>query len=64
MQISERTETEIKEACKLAKKTKLDILYFADSLGSMDDKDIKKITKKTKRENLCFRCRESSRKYG
>ena len=50
MQISERTEKEIKEACKLAKKTKLDILYFADSLGSMDDKDIKKIVKIFKKE--------------
>ena len=39
MQISQRSEQEIHEACKLAKKTKLDILYFADSLGSMDSKN-------------------------
>ena len=50
MQISERTEKEIQEACKLAQKASLDILYFADSLGSMDDKDIKKIIKIFKKD--------------
>ena len=50
MQISERSEQEIHEACKLAKKTKLDILYFADSLGSMDSKDTKKIIKIFKKD--------------
>ena len=45
MQISERTEKEILDAGKLAEKAKIDILYFADSLGSMDNKYIKNIIK-------------------
>ena len=43
MQISERTEKEIYDFGKLAKKSKLNILYFADSLGSMNEKYIKNI---------------------
>jgi len=43
MQISERTEKEIFDFGKLAKKSKLNILYFADSLGSMNEKYIKNI---------------------
>ncbi len=45
MQISERTEKEIIEAGKLAKKSSIDILYFADSLGSMSDIHINKIVR-------------------
>jgi len=45
MQISECSEKEILDAGKLAEKVKIDILYFADSLGSMDNSYIKNIVK-------------------
>ena len=50
MQISERTEKEIIDAGRLANKSKIDILYFADSLGSMNETQIEKIVKNL-REN-------------
>ena len=43
MQISERSEKEILDAAKMAQEAKIDILYFADSLGSMDSKYVKNI---------------------
>ena len=43
MQIPELTSNEIKNAVKEVKKTKADILYFADSMGSLDSLKTKKI---------------------
>ena len=45
MQISERSEKEVLDAAKMAQEAKIDILYFADSLGSMDNKYVKNIIK-------------------
>ena len=45
MQSSDRTEDEIKDFCILSKKYEIDILYFADSTGSLDSKKTIKITK-------------------
>ena len=45
MQISDRTEKEIKEVCDLAKKIDIDTLYFADSTGSLDSIQTLKIIK-------------------
>ena len=36
MQSSDRTNSEIEEFCRLAKKFKIDVLYFADSTGSLN----------------------------
>lgn len=44
MQISERSKKEIEEFCIIAKKFPISVLYFADSLGSINDTDIIKIT--------------------
>lgn len=43
MQIPELSPNEIKKAVKEIKKTKADILYFADSMGSLDTLKTKKI---------------------
>ena len=43
MQITERSEREISEAGKLASRYKIDALYFADSLGSMNNDRIKNV---------------------
>ncbi len=43
MQIPELSSKEINESVIQVKKTKADVLYFADSLGSMDSKKTKKI---------------------
>lgn len=43
MQISNRDENEIKNFVRVIKKFNVDILYFADSTGSCDPNDIKKI---------------------
>ena len=44
MQSSDRTENEIKNFCKMSKKNKVDILYFADSTGSLNSKRTLEIT--------------------
>merc|ERR1711966_338183 len=45
MQIPELSVKEIKNSVKQVQKTKADILYFADSLGSLDPRKTKKIIK-------------------
>ena len=45
MQISEQSEKSIVEVAKKASKSKPDILYFADSLGSMNEKKISDVIK-------------------
>ena len=45
MQISDRSEKEIEDFCNFAKKYPIEVLYFADSLGSIKPNDVKKITK-------------------
>ena len=45
MQSSDRTEDEIKNFCTLSQKYRIDILYFADSTGSLNSKKTTKITK-------------------
>jgi len=50
MQITERTEKEIFNAGIQAQKAKIDILYFADSLGSMNKKFVQKILKILKKK--------------
>ena len=45
MQVSDRTDKEIKEFCDLAKKINIETLYFADSTGSLDSDKTHKITK-------------------
>ena len=49
MQISEQSEKNLIFAAKKAEKVKPDILYFADSLGSMDSNKIKKVISTLKR---------------
>ena len=48
MQISEQSEKNIIEVGKKAEKSKPDILYFADSLGSMNEKKILEVIKNLK----------------
>ena len=43
MQITERSNKEILDAGKLAREAKINILYFADSLGSMNNKHIENV---------------------
>ena len=43
MQISEVKKKYIKSYCKFLKKNKVDIVYLADSLGSLNPTDVKKI---------------------
>ena len=43
MQIADRSESEIKSISKLLSKTPLDILYFADSMGSLELEKISQI---------------------
>ena len=45
MQISEQSEKDIIEVGRKASKSKPDILYFADSLGSMNEKRILDVIK-------------------
>jgi len=45
MQISDRTNEEIKEFCDLAKKINIETIYFADSTGSLDSDQTLRITK-------------------
>ena len=49
MQISEISENEIEKITKLAAKSKLDIFYFADSLGNLEPKNIIDISNVIKR---------------
>jgi 4-hydroxy 2-oxovalerate aldolase len=49
MQISEVPEHEIEKITKLASKSKLDIFYFADSLGNLEPQDITNISKVIKK---------------
>ena len=44
MQISEIQEGQIKKLCKLLKNLNIDVLYLADSLGSLKPQDIFKVT--------------------
>ena len=44
MQSSDRTENEIKNFCHLSKKNNVDVLYFADSTGSLNGLQTSKIT--------------------
>ena len=50
MQIPELSTKEIKNSVIQVKKTKADILYFADSLGSLDSKKTNKIIKVIKQQ--------------
>jgi 4-hydroxy 2-oxovalerate aldolase len=50
MQISDRTEEEIKKVGKIASSGSIDVLYFADSLGSMDPEQTSKIIKALRKE--------------
>ncbi|MDB4654890.1 aldolase catalytic domain-containing protein [bacterium] len=43
MQISERTEEEISSVCEILSDLPLEVLYIADSLGSLLSKDVKRI---------------------
>ena len=45
MQISDRTDSEIKNFCILSQKYKIDVLYFADSTGSLNSNKTIQITK-------------------
>jgi 4-hydroxy 2-oxovalerate aldolase len=45
MQITKQTENNIISAIKKIQKAKPDVLYFADSLGAMDSKDVSKCIK-------------------
>ena len=43
MQIDSYTDKEIKEATKIIKNHKIDVLYFADTFGCLDNKSVLKI---------------------
>ena len=49
MQISEINETKIKNICNFLKKTEVDVLYMADSLGSLNSKTTETLVKKFKK---------------
>ncbi len=49
MQITDRKKNEIIEFSKLAEKSKPEVIYFADSMGSMKPKDILSIIKSLKK---------------
>ncbi|MDA9085062.1 aldolase catalytic domain-containing protein [Candidatus Pelagibacter sp.] len=49
MQISDRTEKEIQQFCDLAKKFKMDAVYFADSTGSLNRDQTLEIVKNFKK---------------
>ena len=49
MQISDRTENEIKQFCNLAKKYNMDAVYFADSTGSLNRYQTLEIVKNFKK---------------
>jgi len=49
MQIADRSELEIEQVAALASEFPLDVLYFADSMGSMNPKDTAKIIEILKR---------------
>ena len=49
MQISDRTENEIKQFCELAKKYNMDAVYFADSTGSLNRYQTLEIVKNFKK---------------
>ena len=49
MQISEVSDYEIEKITKLVSNSKLDIFYFADSLGNLEPKDITRISNVIKR---------------
>ena len=49
MQISDRTNNEIKNFCVLMKKYDMDILYFADSMGSLNGTHTQQIVKNFKK---------------
>lgn len=43
MQVADRTEQEVKELARLAKEYPMDVLYFADSMGSMNPAQVTQI---------------------
>ena len=43
MQIADRTDSEIVEMSKMASSSKIEVLYFADSMGSMNPSDVNRI---------------------
>ncbi len=49
MQITEREDTEIEKVASLATKHPIDVLYFADSLGSMNGRSTAEIIEKIRR---------------
>ncbi len=49
MQISEIKEKKIKNICNFLNQTKIDVLYIADSLGSLNPKTVKVLIKKFKK---------------
>ena len=49
MQISDRSNSEIKDLCNLMKKNDMDLLYFADSTGSLTKDQTLKIVKSFKK---------------
>jgi 4-hydroxy 2-oxovalerate aldolase len=50
MQVADRTEEEIVELARLAKDYQIDVLYFADSMGSMSPEQVVQITQWFRRE--------------
>lgn len=49
MQISDRSEKEIQHFCNLAKEFKMDVIYFADSTGSLNRDQTQEIVKNFKK---------------
>lgn len=43
MQIADRTQTEVEELSKLASQSAIEVLYFADSMGSMTSEDVTRV---------------------
>ena len=62
MQISEVSDSEIEKITKLAAKSKLDVFYFADSLGNLEPKDITNISnviKKNWKKDIGFHAHDN-----
>jgi 4-hydroxy 2-oxovalerate aldolase len=62
MQISEISDNEIEKITKLASKSKLDIFYFADSLGNLGPKniiDISNVIKKNWKKDIGFHAHDN-----
>ena len=62
MQISEISDNEIERISKLAANSKLDIFYFADSLGNLEPKnivDISNVIKKNWKKDIGFHAHDN-----